>query len=105
VPSAGPRRLEWQDVTFVLAKLAPADVHAREPLEPVGADVEERRAEIAHEPLVCAARGKVDAARFDVDGDRSGGLDDVRVDQRIVCVCQRAQLTKVMLETGHARDE
>ena len=45
-------------------------------------DVEETKPHVAHQPLVGAAAGAVDAHRTHVDGDCAGTLDDIGVHQR-----------------------
>ena len=97
MPSAGPGGSYRQNVdSGPDAAQAPAHMQAREPLEAVRAERPGTQYEIAHQPLIGAARGKVDAAGFDVNRDRTGGLDDIRVDQCTVRVRQRAELPELV---------
>jgi hypothetical protein len=74
-------------------------------LEPVRPDVEEGDPELAHEPLIGAAAGEVHAGLFDIDGDSSGGLDDVGVYERTFRMGDVAEGFEIMLVASGTGNE
>ena len=68
-------------------------------------DVEEAEAALAHDPLVGAGGGEVDAERLDVHRHRADGLDDVGEDQGAAGVGQGADGLAVVHEAVDVRDQ
>ena len=67
--------------------------------------IEEAQAEIAHQPFVAGAGREIDAARLHVDGNASGRMNDVGVDERAVRMRRVADRFQIMLEPVDRRDE
>jgi hypothetical protein len=84
------------------ATIRPAAPDAR---EAVLAGVQEAHAEVAHQPFVGRAGAEIDAGVPDIDRHRTGGLDDVGVDQRTARVGDLAQGLQVVLEAVDGRDQ